>query len=80
MLPDGQLAISLAHRQQAAVWGDAQGQHGAWVLGSMRHLERVQLIHLNITSRLSNVRCSMNESFDDTKLGELLRIEVSGHA
>lgn len=56
MLPDRQLAISLAHRQQAAVWGDTQGQHGAWVLGGMRHLEHVQLIYLNITGQLFHVR------------------------
>ena len=46
MLSDGQLAIGLAHSQQAAVRGDAQGEHGARVLGGMGHLEGVQIIHL----------------------------------
>lgn len=46
MLSDGQLAVSLAHSQQAAVRGDAQGEHGARVLGGMGHLEGIQIIHL----------------------------------
>lgn len=46
MLPDGKLAISLAYRQQAAVRGDAQGEHWTRVLGGMGHLKSVQVIHL----------------------------------
>ena len=47
VLPNGQLAISLAHCQQPTVWGNAQGRHRAWVLRGMSHLEGVQVIHLH---------------------------------
>ena len=47
VLPDRQLAISLAHSQQATVWGNAQGRHRAWVLGGVSHLEGVQVIYLH---------------------------------
>ena len=46
MLSDGQLAVGLAHSQQAAVRGYAQGQYRARVLGGVGHLEGVQVIHL----------------------------------
>ena len=47
VLPDGELAISLTYCQQAAVWGYAQRQNRARVLGSMGHLEGVQVIYLH---------------------------------
>ena len=46
MFSDGQLAISLAHSQQATVWGYANRQHRPWIFGGMCHLEGVQVIHL----------------------------------
>ena len=51
MLPDGQQPISHSHSQRAAVWRQAEGNNGRWVLGGMCHLEGVQLIDLQTTPR-----------------------------
>lgn len=66
VLPDGQQAICLPHCQQAAVWGQPQGQDWPWVLGSMRHLEGVQLIDLQPGTTQLNTKKLCWHNFSST--------------